>query len=95
MILSPALPAAIADNWDWQSTAACRGVDPEAFFLPAKSRGPEKRMHEAAAKTVCARCPIQRRCLEWALSVGETYGVWGGTTPEERDAMGQPRRRTA
>jgi WhiB family redox-sensing transcriptional regulator len=95
MILTQSLPAPITDNWNWQTTAACRGVDPEAFFLPENSRGPTKRMREAAAKAVCARCPVRRRCVDWALSVGEAYGVWGGTTPAERDRIEQPHRRSA
>ncbi|HEY4572108.1 MAG TPA: WhiB family transcriptional regulator, partial [Kribbella sp.] len=30
-------------------------------------------------------CPVRRECREHALLVGEAYGVWGGTTEEERD----------
>jgi WhiB family redox-sensing transcriptional regulator len=95
MIVTTSLPAPIADNWDWQSTAACRDVEPEAFFLPENARGPSKRMRETAAKAVCARCPIQRRCLDWALTVGEAYGVWGGMTPAERGAIDQRHRQYA
>lgn len=30
------------------------------------------------AKNLCALCPVRFKCLEYALSVPETYGVWGG-----------------
>jgi WhiB family redox-sensing transcriptional regulator len=95
MIVTAALPAPIADNWQWQSTAACREINPEVFFLPENARGSSKRMREAAAKAVCARCPIRLRCLDWALTVGEAYGVWGGMTPQERARIDQPRQRSA
>jgi WhiB family redox-sensing transcriptional regulator len=38
----------------------------------------------AAAKAICARCPVAADCLAWALGAGEPAGIWGGTTPEER-----------
>jgi hypothetical protein len=28
------LQTPITENWDWQMTAACRGVDSDAFFHP-------------------------------------------------------------
>ena len=72
---------------NWQDRGACRGLDTEKFFLPDAVRGKTKRMREANAKSICAECPVVRMCLEWALSVNEPYGVWGGTTPEERDSI--------
>jgi WhiB family redox-sensing transcriptional regulator len=30
---------------------------------------------------------VVRECLDHALEVREPYGVWGGTTPEERAVM--------
>ncbi|MQA84799.1 MAG: WhiB family transcriptional regulator [Streptosporangiales bacterium] len=67
---------------DWTELAACRGVDPELFY-PIGTAGPALEQ-VAAAKAVCARCPVRDECLEWALRTGEPHGVWGGTTPEER-----------
>jgi WhiB family redox-sensing transcriptional regulator len=82
-------------NDDWTSFAACRqpGVDPEWFF-PVGDVGPGLR-EVAAAKAVCARCPVARECLEWALREGEAAGIWGGTTPEERRALRHSRREWA
>ncbi|MBC9820515.1 WhiB family transcriptional regulator [Terrabacter sp. MAHUQ-38] len=46
------------------------------------------------AKLLCASCPVRARCLDHALEF-EEFGVWGGTTPEERDVMrGHPFRWT-
>lgn len=41
---------------------------------------------EEAAKA-CAGCPVIAECLERALRTGETFGIWGGTTPEQRQRM--------
>jgi len=73
------------DLWDWQSQAACRDVNPELFFSPESERGVRKRAREMVAKSLCGTCPVQPECRQHALSVGEPYGVWGGTTESERD----------
>jgi WhiB family redox-sensing transcriptional regulator len=39
-----------------------------------------------AAKEVCASCPLATACLDYAFD-NEEFGVWGGTTPEERQAI--------
>ncbi|MFF7945451.1 WhiB family transcriptional regulator [Streptomyces griseorubiginosus] len=70
---------------EWLRRAACVGEDPELFF-PVGTLGPAVR-DIAAAKQVCARCPVRPECLEWALSTGQTSGVWGGTCEQERDAL--------
>ena len=79
-----ALPAVIGDNWDWQMHGACRGLSADLFFTPDFERGRLKRIREASAKAVCGTCPVVAKCLDWALTVGEPYGVWGGKSPTER-----------
>jgi WhiB family redox-sensing transcriptional regulator len=69
---------------DWYARGTCNGLDPDIFFLPEGLRGSSKHAREAAAKAVCARCPVIGQCLQWALANREPYGVWGGQTPEER-----------
>jgi WhiB family transcriptional regulator, redox-sensing transcriptional regulator len=81
-------PRSRVHNTDWQHRAACRDTDTEAFFNPDYLRGRNKRAREAAAKAICAGCPVREACLEWAVYLGETHGVWGGLTPEERVAVG-------
>ncbi|MFI5674227.1 WhiB family transcriptional regulator [Streptomyces cellulosae] len=70
---------------EWLRSAACVGEDPELFF-PVGTTGPALR-EIAAAKRVCARCPVTSQCLRFALDSGQTSGVWGGTCEEERDAL--------
>jgi WhiB family redox-sensing transcriptional regulator len=67
---------------DWRHRAACRDEDPELFF-PVSDAGPGAQQ-AAKAKAVCARCPVQRECLNYAVELGLDHGIFGGTTERER-----------
>jgi len=88
------LPGPNADLWDWQLLSACRTVDPDLFFHPEGERGPARSNREAAAKLVCASCPVLRQCRTHSLAVREPYGVWGGLSEEDREATYGPTRRS-
>ena len=64
----------------WRDWAACAGSEPELFF-PATGVTPR------AALRTCGECPVRRPCLTYALNSGSQYGVWGGTTANQRRAM--------
>lgn len=81
------LPGPSADKWNWQQHGACRGLGPESFFHPEGERGQARRARAAAAKRVCGSCPVLGQCRRHALRVREPYGVWGGLTEEEREAV--------
>lgn len=70
---------------DWGAQAVCASVDPEIVFL-------DKGGSPRPAKRVCARCPVAKECLRWALDTGQAHGVWGGLTTLQRN---QIRRRPA
>jgi WhiB family redox-sensing transcriptional regulator len=78
------LPGPALDQWDWQQHGACRAKDTELFFHPEGERGPSRSGREAAAKAVCAQCPVLASCREHALRVREPYGVWGGLSEQDR-----------
>jgi WhiB family redox-sensing transcriptional regulator len=82
-------PAA-ADRSQWRSLSACRAEDPEMFFPAARTVTVFVQL--ARAKAVCARCPVTDDCLRYALATGQQYGVWGGTSEEERKSMRRLRR---
>jgi len=86
------LPGPVADLWDWQLLGLCRAENPEVFFHPEGERGPARRNRDAAAKAVCAMCPVLAQCRVHALQVREPYGVWGGMTEDEREAAYEVRR---
>jgi WhiB family redox-sensing transcriptional regulator len=81
------LPAPVTTMWDWQMHAACRETDAGVFFHPSRERGPAAAARDAAAKRVCAVCPVIEECGLYALLVQEPYGVWGGLTAGERHEL--------
>ncbi len=81
------LPGPQSDLWEWQLHGACRGKDTELFFHPEGERGPSRSNREAAAKSVCAACPVRLQCRAHALASHEPYGVWGGLSEHEREAV--------
>lgn len=68
---------------DLYADAACIGLDTNIFFpsMPNHDKGPRPDIW-APARAVCGVCPIQSRCLNDHMR--ERFGMWGGTTPEER-----------
>ena len=87
------LPGPNADIWDWQMHGACRGVDSSVFFHPDGERGRARAQREARAKEMCRECPVLRQCRSHALAVNEPYGIWGGLSEAERDALARRARR--
>ncbi|MEQ8719587.1 MAG: WhiB family transcriptional regulator [Acidimicrobiales bacterium] len=61
----------------WQAYANCMGVDPDLFF-------PERGASTREAKEVCRGCVVRDDCLEYALTNGEKFGIWGGMSERER-----------
>ncbi|ACQ81301.1 transcription factor WhiB [Beutenbergia cavernae DSM 12333] len=78
------LPGPVMDLWEWQYQGSCREAEPSLFFHPEGERGSARRRRDAAAKAICAACPVLQQCREHALRVREPYGVWGGMSEDER-----------
>lgn len=66
----------------WRDRAQCVGKE-DLFFDGSR---------EQAAKNICRTCPVQTECLAFALRTHESYGVWGGKTPQERQRRANPRK---
>lgn len=71
------VPPALASG-DWKEDGACRQIDPDLWF-PRSCNSTHTR-----AASICARCPVRRACLAWALVFDERFGIWGGLDPAER-----------
>lgn len=58
----------------WQANARCatEGGDLASLFFS------EELQDIAAAKRMCAECPVMAECLEGAIERREPWGVWGG-----------------
>ena len=64
---------------EWRDDAACSGVDDELFFPSADDEAAAM-----AAKKICAMCPAQEQCLQYALATNQSEGVWGGMSSGDR-----------
>ncbi|MDH5293119.1 MAG: WhiB family transcriptional regulator [Acidimicrobiia bacterium] len=71
------IEALAIDELSWQDYANCRGADADLFF-------PERGASTRKAKAICAACEVQSECLDFALRVGEKFGIWGGMSERER-----------
>lgn len=66
----------------WTGEAACGGPTPPNMFpADGDTRG------TGYAKSFCRACPVRFECLTEALEAGESFGIWGGLTGEERTAI--------
>lgn len=58
---------------------------PELFFPEDFGVGSHSRIRDEAietARAICMKCPVLDKCLK--VGMFEEYGIWGGTTPEQR-----------
>jgi WhiB family redox-sensing transcriptional regulator len=77
----------------WRDQAACSGTNPEVFY-PVGS-GPEIAPRVAAAKQVCAGCPVRQVCLADVMSWEDPalrWGVVGGLWAADRSVLFENRR---
>lgn len=68
---------------DWKNRGACRNEDPDLFYPPSANNAKQIK----AAKAICRRCPVKDACEADALTRDEQYGIWGGTTHADRNAL--------
>lgn len=74
----------------WPPGAVCTRDDTDDLF---PERGVQASAVRATIARLCDRCPIRTECLEWALTRPEPFGIWGGTTDQERRVMRRQRRK--
>ena len=77
-------PEEAPEERSWHDQANCLGVDPDLFF-------PERGASTREAKEVCRGCVVREACLEYALSNGEKFGIWGGMSERERRRLRRAR----
>ena len=80
----------------WREQATCRDYDPNLFFPRVQrfggsntQRAAELAEHVAQAKRVCAMCPVDLECLDYAIQTQTNNCkhhncVLGGLTYQER-----------
>lgn len=73
---------------DWLEQAACRDMDTNLFFFE-----PGNNHAAVAARKICGRCPVKEDCLQYAIDLHMTDGMFGGTTERERRQVRRERAR--
>ena len=73
-----------AADFSWQDDAACMDGDLSAFFPPSALGHTREAYLGVEGKRICGGCPVRSQCLTHAMTYPEHFGIWGGTTPEER-----------
>ena len=73
----------INDDRAWVADAACLDL-PQEWFFPPNGEATTR------AKNICAGCPVREDC--WEAGKDELYGVWAGTSVEERRDIRMARR---
>ena len=81
---APTGPTRLPDGWLLR--AACRALPTELFF-PAGELDEQAVEQAEDAKAVCAGCPVQVACLEYAIATNQPYGIWGGANASERRSI--------
>ena len=75
-------------NYPDFSQARCKEVGIEFFFTDEENE--RDTSVYALGKTICSGCSLRQQCLEWAVK-HEAHGLWGGSTPRERQMMRRKR----
>ena len=75
----------------WRLEAKCADYDPELWYPPRdKTKYP---VIAKQAKDICygrdgkPECPVRIECLLFADKNDETFGIWGGMSHRERNAL--------
>lgn len=76
----------------WTESANCASTDPAIFYAAedGKTGG-----GFGDARKVCANCSVISDCLEWAIEVGDRYGVLGGLSSRQRSKLATERRKAS
>ena len=77
---NPKSDAELDPELAWSERALCASTDPEAFF-------PELGGSTREAKKVCLACDVRVECLDYAMTHGERFGIWGGLSERERKRL--------
>ena len=65
--------------------AKCADIEDKDLFFPDNRTQEAERLHQL--KAICSSCIHEKECLEYALEKQIPYGIWGGSTPADRDTV--------
>lgn len=70
----------------WREQAKCRDVNRDVFF-PEGSPGFLVKDEPGNPGHYCFNCVVRRECLDYALSIQSTDGIFGGVNERQRAKM--------
>lgn len=81
-------------RYAWREQGACFNTDSSAF-IPSSIALEDTRVLVSyqTALRVCSKCPVITDCLEYAMTTRQSFGVWGGMTPRQRQTLRKARSR--
>lgn len=65
--------------------AKCVDVEDKDLFFPINKKKEAEILPQL--KAICSSCIHIKECLAYALEKQIPYGIWGGSSPSERDAV--------
>lgn len=69
---------------EWMKRSLCTGMSAEIFFPTPKKTKVNPTQYKAAL-AICAVCPVQRECLDYAIKHRMIEdGIFGGKMPHQR-----------
>jgi len=77
----------------WAARAACAGLDTGLWYPSGDASMAEEQ--GAEARRICAGCPVQQQCLDWAMETREKFGIFGGLDEHERQNLRRRQQRVA
>lgn len=85
----------MSDAWKLDGLCSRTGMPDDWFPNEGRGGGTGRaaRKREQETALICKGCPVVDKCLEVAIHNGEQYGIWGGTTPEQRRRLLPPKQR--
>jgi hypothetical protein len=70
--------------WELKEEGECNGLATSNFFLDAHDK-----KTEITTKAVCRSCEVQAKCLDYAITYEERWGIWGGYGERARRRLGR------
>jgi hypothetical protein len=71
-------------------TTPCQNY-PDAFFAPEMDdpnyTGETTIDNHKIARKLCSTCPVKKVCLDYSTTTMQTWGIWAGTSYDERLAL--------
>jgi WhiB family redox-sensing transcriptional regulator len=83
-----ALHKAIEEEGD----VPCQQV-PHIFYPEDQPKWNDRHFETREAKAICGTCPVLKECFTYGVVSAQPYGIWGGTSAEDRKDMKSKRRK--